>query len=179
MSVRLTLVLFTAALLVMQVGCARTPAAPAASYLPASVVEAGGPGLPTSGYLVSGQPNASALSAIAAAGYAGVIDLRTPEEPRGFDESGTAASLGLRYAPFPVAGAEGISFANAARFDALLAEFDGPVLLHCGTGNRVGALFALRAKAAGLSDADALDVGRAAGMTSLEDVVKRELAEAN
>jgi len=98
--------------------------------------------------LSSGQPNAAALSAIAAAGYAGVIDLRMADEPRGFDEIGTAAALGLRYETLPVAGPNDVTFENAAKLDALLAEFDGPVLLHCGSGNRVGALFALRAKSA-------------------------------
>ncbi|MGB5737928.1 MAG: hypothetical protein WBM54_01160, partial [Woeseia sp.] len=78
-----------------------------------------------------------------------------------------------------IAGPDDVTFENAAKLDALLAEFAGPVLLHCGSGNRVGALFALRAKAAGASDDEAIAVGRAAGLTQLEETVRRTLAEAN
>ncbi|MGB5740743.1 MAG: sulfur transferase domain-containing protein, partial [Woeseia sp.] len=111
--------------------------------MPASEIESAGASLPTTGYLSSGQPNAAALSAIAAAGYAGVVDLRTEGESRGFDEAQTAETLGLGYRSLPIAGPDDVTFENAAKLDALLAEFAGPVLLHCGSGNRVGALFAL------------------------------------
>ncbi|MGB5353711.1 MAG: hypothetical protein WBN32_08890, partial [Woeseia sp.] len=74
-----------------------------------------------------------------------------------------------------IAGPDDVTFENAAKLDALLAEFAGPVLLHCGSGNRVGALFALRAKAAGLSNEQALEVGRRAGLTQLEEQVRQRM----
>jgi protein tyrosine phosphatase (PTP) superfamily phosphohydrolase (DUF442 family) len=51
------------------------------------------------------------------------------------------------------------------------------VLVHCGSSNRVGAVFALRAKMNGANDEDALAFGKSAGMTSLESTVKTRLEE--
>ena len=86
-------------------------------------------------------------------------------------------ALGMTYLSLPVTGEDAISYDNAARLDRLLADIDGPVLLHCGSGNRVGALFALREKLHGAADEAALEKGRAAGLTSLEGVVRKRLAE--
>ena len=48
-----------------------------------------------------------------------------------------------------------------------------PVLVHCGSGNRVGALFALRAAwLQGVAPAQAVALGRAAGMTALEPAIR-------
>ena len=68
-----------------------------------------------------------------------------------------------------------ISFENAERLDSLIEQYDGPVLVHCGSGNRVGALLALRESLNGASDEEALEYGREGGMTRLEDVVKERL----
>jgi protein tyrosine phosphatase (PTP) superfamily phosphohydrolase (DUF442 family) len=71
-----------------------------------------------------------------------------------------------------------MSFATAEKLDAILAEADGPVLVHCGSGNRVGALLALRASINGASDEEALELGRQAGLTRAEAVVLERLDEA-
>jgi hypothetical protein len=47
--------------------------------------------------------------------------------------------------------------------------------VHCGSGNRVGALAALLAAEEGADIDEALDVGRAAGLTRLEAVVREQL----
>ncbi len=159
----------------LQFGCASNETAPPVTFIAAEQLSAPGAVLPATGYVASGQPDAAALGAAAAAGYVAVVDLRTPPESRGFDEEGTARSLGMQYISLPVAGAEGVSYENASKLDAILAEIDGPVLVHCGSGNRVGALFALRAKADGATDEEALAVGRAAGLTSLETTVRTRL----
>jgi protein tyrosine phosphatase (PTP) superfamily phosphohydrolase (DUF442 family) len=53
----------------------------------------------------------------------------------------------------------------AAMFNALDAANDGPVLLHCASSNRVGAVWALyRIDRAGLTADQAEAEGRAAGM---------------
>ncbi len=57
----------------------------------------------------------------------------------------------------------------------MLAGIEGPVLLHCRTGNRVGALLALRASMQGASDEEALEIGRKAGLGSLETAVVEQL----
>ncbi len=83
----------------------------------------------------------------------------------------------MQYVAFPVLGRDAISFETAAQLDALLEDVDGPVLLHCGSGNRVGALLALRQSLKGATDEEALAFGKDAGMTRLEPRV-REVLEA-
>lgn len=129
------------------------------------------------GITAAGQPSAAALEAAAAAGYKSVIDLRALTEDRGFDEKAKVEGLGMSYVALPVAGAAGVSYANASALDKLLAEAPKPVLLHCASGNRVGALLALRAKAEGADAAAALELGVANGLGSLKSVVEQKLAE--
>jgi len=140
-----------------------------------SDIVADGGVVPTEGLLVSGQPDADVFDRLKALGYVAVIDMRTDGEDRGMDEEGAAAERGLTYINLPVAGAEGVSFHNAERLDAILSDIDGPVLLHCGTGNRAAALLALRASLNGASDDEALAVGHQAGLTRMEAVVKDRL----
>ena len=130
---------------------------------------------PVDGVTSAGQPDAAALEVFADSGYAAVIDLRGPDENRGFDEAGTAEALGLDYVSLPVVGRDGVSFENAAKLDALLEKYEAPVLVHCGSGNRVGALLALRESLAGADTAAALEAGRSAGLTRLEPIVKERL----
>lgn len=125
-----------------------------------------------------GQPDESKLEELDAAGYAAVIDLRGPDEDRGMpDERAAVESLGMSYVSLPILGAADITYDNANALDELLAQFDRPVLVHCGTGNRAGALLALRAKLNGADDETALEAGRDTGLTGLEGVVKERLEE--
>mgnify|MGYP002382030498 CR=1 FL=1 len=127
------------------------------------------------GITTAGQPGADALSAAAKAGYRTVIDLRPDNEDRGFDEKKTVEALGMRYAQLPVAGAAGVTYANATALDKLLRDAPKPVLLHCSSSNRVGALLALRAKLAGANNKDALAVGTANGLAGLASAVEQKL----
>jgi len=131
--------------------------------------------LPASGYATAGQPDAAGLSNAAKAGYGVVVDMRAADEDRGFDEPQVVVALGMTYVAFPIADEKDISFEKAAELDALLASFDGPVLVHCKSGNRVGALFALRARNNGADSEEALAVGKAAGMTRLDKLVRERL----
>ena len=128
------------------------------------------------GITTAGQPNQAALSAAAAAGYRSVIDLRAPNEDRGLDEKAAVENLGMSYVNLPVDGTTGVSYANASALDKLLAEAPKPVLVHCASGNRVGALLALRAKAHGADDDAALKLGVATGLGSLKPIVEQKLA---
>ena len=129
---------------------------------------------PAQGVTPAGQPDAATLKVFAENGYAAVIDLRTAGEDRGLDEQAVVEELGMTYVAMPI-GRQGITFENAEALDKLLAEFDEPVLLHCGSSNRVGALLALRASLKGADDDEALQLGRKAGMTSLEPAVRDAL----
>lgn len=132
---------------------------------------------PLPGLTTSGQPDEAALEEIAGEGYTAVIDLRGPEEDRGLDEAQAVEALGMSYIPLPVAGLEEISYPNANALDEILKDIEGPVLVHCGSGNRVGALLALRARLTGASVEDAMALGEAGGMTraELQDAVEEKL----
>ena len=133
---------------------------------------------PVDGVTSAGQPDQAALRVFADSGYVAVIDLRGANENRGFDESSAVDSLGMEYVTLPIDSPEAMNFDNAAKLSALIDSFDGPVLVHCGSGNRVGALLALRKKLQGASDEEALAHGRDGGMTSAEPLVRQRLAEA-
>ena len=89
----------------------------------------------------------------------------------------SAESLGLRYVSIPVAGASGLTLVNAKRLAAELDRSDGnPIILHCASGNRVGALLALKAfHVDGLDARSALRLGLDNGLKSLEAVVRDHL----
>lgn len=128
-----------------------------------------------------GQPSAEDLAAFAATGGVHVIDLRGPAESRGFDEAGITRRFGMHYHNLPITGTAGLTRDNVQALDRLLAqtvEQHEKTLLHCASGNRVGALMALRAKwLQGSSEAEALAIGHAHGMTSLEAQVRELLRE--
>jgi uncharacterized protein (TIGR01244 family) len=132
---------------------------------------------PLPGITTSGQPDQESLDKLAQAGYVAVIDLRAASEDRGFDEKSVVESLGMNYISIPVSGAGGVSYDNAALLDQTLSGIEGPVLLHCASSNRVGALLSLREKLNGSSAEEALELGLAAGLTSLRPTVEEQLGE--
>jgi uncharacterized protein (TIGR01244 family) len=123
----------------------------------------------------AGQPDVEVLSTFAAAGYVAVVDLRTDKEDRGFDEPVTVMGLGMSYVSMPIDSEVDINYEKAAELDKILSGFNGPVLVHCGSGNRVGALFALTEKANGATNEQAIAAGKTAGMTRLEPEVLKVL----
>jgi len=141
-------------------------------------VLAAGKVTPVDGVTSTGQPDEAALKIFADSGYVAVIDLRTAEEERGIDEVTAVEAAGMEYVSLPIAGATAVNFENAARLDEYLAGIDGPVMIHCGVGNRVGALLALRQSLKGEDDETAIAYGKAGGLTRLEPRV-REVLEAD
>ncbi len=133
---------------------------------------------PRAGLHTGGQPSADDLAHLRAQGVRTVIDLRGPQEDRGYDEAAEARRLGMDYVALPIAGKDDITPANAKALHALLKQRDDAVLLHCASGNRVGALLALgAAQIDGAATDEALALGRAAGLKSLEPVVVEQLAK--
>jgi len=127
---------------------------------------------PVPGRIVGGQPTADDLAAFASAGGALVVNLRNTTEDLGYDEASAAAALGLRYLSIPVAGAAGVTPDNARALAAAIAGVQGGVMVHCATGNRVGGLFALAAGLEGAPVDEAIALGRAHGLVSLEAHVR-------
>lgn len=127
----------------------------------------------------AGQPTVEDLADAAAKGIRTVINLRGPEEPVAFDERAKVQQLGLGYVSLPIAGAQDLGRGTIETFARELqqARRVGPVLIHCGSSNRVGAAIALqRGWLEGCNAREALASGRSAGLAGLEPVVANLLA---
>jgi len=126
---------------------------------------------------VSGQPTVEAIAQLKSAGITTVIDLRPDQETPDLDEKAAAEKAGLRYLVLPISGATDLSPENVTRFDQLLKQTASEnVLIHCASGNRVGAMLALQARwVQGKSAEESLAIGKAAGMTGLTGDVQKLL----
>lgn len=131
---------------------------------------------PSENLITGGQPDPDQLADLAEGGLSTVINLRTEGES-GNTESDLIESLGMNYVSIPIGGAEDLTEANARLLAEALEQAESPVLLHCGSGNRVGALLAMKAFYVDeMSAEDALALGTAAGVTKLEPVLRSKLA---
>ena len=131
---------------------------------------------PRPGLYTYSQPSAQQLQQARDAGISTVIDLRGPEEERGYDEQAAAEALGLRYVRLPIANGQALDADNARALQQMLAHDTGPVLLHCASANRAGGLLALTAaRHQGLPAEAALELGKAAGLRSLAPRVASQL----
>lgn len=129
---------------------------------------------PAHDLFTAGQPTREQLASLAKEGVRTVINLRAPSEPVEFDEAAETTRLGLDYVCIPVSGAQDLTPDTIDRFSRALARAReaGPVLVHCASANRVGALLALdHALCQGGTCDDALALGRDAGLTGLEPAV--------
>ena len=128
---------------------------------------------PRADLMTGGQPEAAAWTALADAGITTVINLRPDFEMPERNEALEVASAGLTYVNVPVSGADTLQPGQAAALWRALEASPGPVLVHCGSGNRCGALLALvEAWHRGGSPREALEFGRRAGLSGLEPVVR-------
>ncbi len=133
---------------------------------------------PGGSVVASGQPTESQLSVASRAGVKHVISLRAPGEEVGFDESSVVQALGMEFHSIPVSGGAGVTPENAASLQQLLDRYgDEPILVHCASSNRVGALMALSAFADGQNADAAMAVGERWGLSSdgLKQVVNQNM----
>lgn len=129
---------------------------------------------------VGGQPLLSEFAELQKAGLTHVINLRPDNEMQGFNEADYVQLLGLTYYHLPIASGADLTAQMAEQFDQALQAAPGPVLVHCASGNRVGALFALRAFYQQGHSADAaLEIGRSHGLTHLTPMVQALFAQAS
>ena len=136
---------------------------------------------PRDNRFVSGAIDAADVGRIRAAGVKHLINLRTAEESQGFDEARIATGLGLDYLAIPIVGAQSLTKENAQKLNQLLEQAgDELTLIHCASGNRVGALIAVReAWIKGRSTEAAIAEGKRWGLTSLEEAVRSTLQNAS
>lgn len=127
--------------------------------------------------VASGRLQAGDVPVLKRAGIRQVIDLSVDSETPGFDEAAAMRAAGIGYHNLPIRGAADLTRANVERFDRLLGMAGSePVLVHCASSNRVGAMIALRAAMLqGRPVEAALAQGRRWGLKSLEPAVRKQL----
>src|SRR5262245_34824667 len=84
---------------------------------------------PSPGILFSGQPTPEQLKTLAGQNYKTVIDLRRPDEDRGFDEAAVAKAAGLTYYSVPVKSDELDKPETLDKFIEIFSKVDKPVLV--------------------------------------------------
>ena len=131
----------------------------------------------TPGVFAGGQPTEAELEFLARNGVKHVINLR-PLNEQTFDEQSVVEDSGMQYHTIAIASADDITIANAKALHDLLAQIGSEsVVVHCASGNRVGALMAISSvEFDGATVEDAIAVGKAWGLTRLEGRV-REVVE--
>ena len=97
-------------------------------------------GQPLEDVVTAGQPEAEHFERLAETGYKTVVDMRAPEEDRGLDEPEIVWRSGMEYVSIPV-GHETVEDETFERVRELMRNPERrPVLVHCSSANRVGAL---------------------------------------
>lgn len=122
-------------------------------------------GAPLPWMATAGQPTADQLEAARDAGAEVVIDLRDPMEPRPFDEAAKARELGMEYINAPVNPGALDDATMEAVLDAIRANAERQVVLHCASANRVGAaLIPYFVIDRGMDEQDAVDAAMQVGL---------------
>lgn len=123
------------------------------------------------------QPTREDLEALKAQGVKRVINLRTLQEG---DVVGKERlwlkQLDVEFIHFPISGSD-INVSASQKLSSLLDQSEGvPTLLHCASGNRVGALLAIAYyQGKDVSIEEALEYGKKRGLRSLESQVEQLL----
>ncbi|MDF1665826.1 MAG: sulfur transferase domain-containing protein [Planctomycetota bacterium] len=134
---------------------------------------------PLKGVVSGGQPTKQEFLKAQSMGIKTVINLRSKGEiaKYAFEEK-LLKKLAIKYIHIPVYGKKGIHKENMAKLFKALKDSPKPVLIHCASGNRVGALFALKAALVdGKSVEDAVTIGKKAGLTGLEATVRTVISK--
>ena len=90
---------------------------------------------------LAGQPSAADLAEAKKIGIKTVINLRPDAENKDFDERRAVEAEGLAYVHIPVAGARDLTDDVFDKAREQLRTAERPLLLHCATANRVGAVW--------------------------------------
>ena len=127
-----------------------------------------------------GQPTEAGLRRLRDLGFRIVVDLRVPAEGVPSEKAAVEASR-LRYVSVPISP----ETFRIEDVDAVARVLDdpgrGPVLLHCGSGNRAGGVWTVLQVMKGRTHAEAEAEGREIGLQSpaMIEAVRRVLGEAS
>src|ERR1051325_11161856 len=115
-----------------------------------------------------GQPKDSAYSKLAAEGFRAVLNLRTESEGADLKhEQEEIEKAGLRYISIPFVSTEPKDDKVDQFIKAVKDNNNQPILIHCGSANRVGALWMIyRVVDQGWTEEKALDEAIRIGLTS-------------
>ncbi|MDX1444422.1 MAG: sulfur transferase domain-containing protein [Gammaproteobacteria bacterium] len=132
---------------------------------------------PLDGVFTAGQPDEAQIANAAEQGVKSIVNL-CAEGEAGFDEGAEVEDRGMRYFHIPVCGPQDVCEDKARELDKLLEDESlRPMIVHCGSANRVGALFALREFHCKDAGADAaIAAGKEAGLAGLESRVRECLS---
>lgn len=131
----------------------------------------------TKTFIVGGQPNQDDIKLLANNDVKRVINLRPIDEFSGFNEQAEVTKNGMEYINIPIAGAAGINLENLSLFNKAVSGTTESTLIHCASGNRVGALFALNAYYnEQKSIEESIAIGKKSGLTRLEAKVRNIIA---
>jgi uncharacterized protein (TIGR01244 family) len=119
------------------------------------------------GVFLASQPQPADFEQAKKGGVVTVINLRHDDEITAFDERQVVGDLGLAYLSLPWNGPEELTDEVFDRARELLNTAERPVLLHCSSANRVGAVWIpWRILDEGLSWDDALAEAKVVGLES-------------
>jgi uncharacterized protein (TIGR01244 family) len=123
----------------------------------------------------SGQPAPEAFARLASQGFKTVVNLRTEEEGARHEET-WVKDAGLRYVWIPVTP-ESFTVEDAEALRMVLDDAEAaPMLIHCATGNRVGAVWTVIQVRQGRPLSEARSEGEAIGLRGpMEQAVRRVL----
>ena len=119
------------------------------------------------GVFLASQPQPEDFEQAKMGGVKTVINMRHAHEIKTFDEHELVESLGLAYANPAWNGPDELTDGMLDQIRDLLKTADRPILLHCSSGNRVGAVWlAHRAIDGGLDLDEALTESKVVGLRS-------------
>ncbi|HLU68542.1 MAG TPA: sulfur transferase domain-containing protein [Kofleriaceae bacterium] len=137
---------------------------------------------PVDGVVTGGQVTDEHLAKAKEMGVKTVVNLRSEGEKAEYEtEQAKAEELGMKYIHMPIDSktGEGLDEANAKKLAEILEGEEKPMIVHCKSGQRVGALFALKAHHVdGKSPEEALEIGTQAGLSAppLVEMVQKKMA---
>ena len=132
--------------------------------------------VPFDNILTGGQPTFDQIKKAGETGFKAVINLRTDRElPDPAQELTWVEGSGMKYIHIPIVVTEGLTPQNAKVFaDALSKPENYPLIVHCKSGERVGAMFALKAFHIDEKDIEeSLLIGERGGMVKLAPAVRK------
>lgn len=151
---------------------AAKPPADAAAFLALGIPHASAPPLPDT--FCSGQMSQEQFAKLPDVGIRRVVSLRRANEKGTGWEEGKAKELGIEFVRIEIGSADDMTPANANRLRQALTP-PQPTLVACGSGNRVGTMFAIQALQDGKTPEQAMELGKQCGLLQIDPAVKKRL----